>query len=479
MEDSKSEMSSISELPAERPSRFRRIRGWLLTVGILSLVAVGVVAMTNRGATAPPHPTAKQAAPNAVTVTTEHAVIRPVQRKVDVVGSLWGRDEIAVTSKVEGKILKIHHDVGDIVRPGDVLLEIDPTDYRLAAQETLRALDLELSRLNLRLPEPVPMPREGSQLEREMARLGMRNVPPSDFDATRLPSVQKAAAHQRQAIAKRDRVVKLAAAPTEEKEQAETEVAVSQAAYFQALIDAEAIVASVKLKKAALEIAMQRLLDTRVIVPDSPAAGKIRSLTSVEPNIEYVIGKRSVSAGEKVSTAANAPIFKLVVTDPLKLLVTVPERHLRDVKVDQIVEMFVESHANEPFRGLVSRIHPTVDRDNRTFEVEVQIPNSDRQWHAGSFVNGSILIRDEPAITVPEEALVTTGSASSIFVLRNSHAVEVPVAIGVRIEAPGPRHNRWWVEVRGNLKAGEDIITSGQTQLADGTPVKVRPNSMH
>ena len=57
---------------------------------------------------------------------------RSVRRTVSAVGSLYGRDEVNITPKVEGRVVKIHRDVGDVVRPGDVLLEIDPTDYQLA-----------------------------------------------------------------------------------------------------------------------------------------------------------------------------------------------------------------------------------------------------------------------------------------------------------------------------------------------------------
>ena len=56
--------------------------------------------------------------------------MQTIQRTVDVVGSFEGFEELTVTPKVDGRVIRINFDKGDIVRPGDVLIEIDPTDYR-------------------------------------------------------------------------------------------------------------------------------------------------------------------------------------------------------------------------------------------------------------------------------------------------------------------------------------------------------------
>src|SRR5262245_23343944 len=62
----------------------------------------------------------------AVAVTVEPVTPRPIQRGVGVVGTLFGQEEVVLSAKVDGRIVKIHHDVGDSVRPGTPLLELDP-----------------------------------------------------------------------------------------------------------------------------------------------------------------------------------------------------------------------------------------------------------------------------------------------------------------------------------------------------------------
>ncbi len=52
--------------------------------------------------------------------------IRSVQRSVESVGTLHGFEEITLSSKVEGRVIKIHYDLASVVKPGQVLLELDP-----------------------------------------------------------------------------------------------------------------------------------------------------------------------------------------------------------------------------------------------------------------------------------------------------------------------------------------------------------------
>jgi HAE1 family hydrophobic/amphiphilic exporter-1 len=80
-----------------------------------------------------------EAAP--VPVTVARVELRPVQRRVSVVGTLFGSERITVTPKVEGRVAAVHFEIGDRVPPGATLMEIDPTDYGLAIDEgRLKAL---------------------------------------------------------------------------------------------------------------------------------------------------------------------------------------------------------------------------------------------------------------------------------------------------------------------------------------------------
>src|SRR5690349_5899132 len=95
--------------------------------------------------------------PEAVAVTVMPATARPVQRSVEVVGTLYGDEDVTISSKVVGRVAAIYKDVGDRVAPGEVLAQILKTDNeRVLAQRQ-------------------------SAMQEVLARLGLKGMPPDDF----------------------------------------------------------------------------------------------------------------------------------------------------------------------------------------------------------------------------------------------------------------------------------------------------------
>ena len=81
---------------------------------------------------------------------------------------------------------------------------------------------------------------------------------------------------------------------------------------------------------------------------------------------------------------------------------------------------------------------------------------------------------------MPEEALVTFAGVTKVFVVRDGAAREVKVTPGVRLELQDGERTLHWLEVTAEpgakvkLTAGDQVVTSGQTQLSDGKAVRVR-----
>jgi RND family efflux transporter MFP subunit len=78
-------------------------------------------------------------------------VIRPVKvveiahtsaiRELQFSGSVKSRSEMPLGFRIAGKVTERLADIGDRVKPGDVLARIDPTDYRLAVNSAAASLD--------------------------------------------------------------------------------------------------------------------------------------------------------------------------------------------------------------------------------------------------------------------------------------------------------------------------------------------------
>ncbi len=406
----------------------------------LVLFLLMVVGCQPKAATSPEGPTESVAEPPPVSIRVAPVTIRPVERRVAVVGSLMGLEVITVTPKVEGRILATHFDVSDRVRPGDILLELDPTDYRLAVDESQRGLEQELARLDLLQP------------------------PGPEFDMEQLPTVERARLlleNAERQFARQKSLLETNAGARQTFEQAETDRKVADAGLRQARLEARTALASVRHRESQLAVAQQKLADTRVAVPQLAAEIDHVSVDS------FVISQRMVSVGEMVRAFPSTPVYELVVDDALKVRTMVPERYLAQVKLGLDVELRVEAYPEERFPGRVTRINPTINPLNRSFEVEAIVPNRDHRLRHGGFVKAEVIVdRAAQATTVPQVAITRFAGVSKVFRVRGDQVEEVEVHLGTQ--------GGEWVEVLGGLSAGDQIVTSGQSRLSDGARIVIQ-----
>ena len=422
-------------------------KGWMIFAGVAVVgAALGTAGAINHGGRNDPPAAAKAPAPTAqaerraaVSVTVAPVSFRSIQRSVDVVGTFCGQEEVLVTPEVDGRVVKVYHDLGDVVHVGDVLIDIDPTEHRLAVDEARKAL------------------------ESELAKVGVAELPSGPFDVNQLPSVIRAErrAQRRAKLARTRQLQERRIVPQEELEQTETDYRVAVANMQQMVLDAQAVLAMARHKHALLQTALKHLKDARVLVP-VPATVPDEQ----REKVEYSVAQRMISEGEMARRGTTSGIYKLVIDQTLKFQAAVPERYVGEVKVGLGVQLQVEAYADRTFEGTVARVSPMVDRLSRTFQIEALVPNKARELKAGGFAKAAILTRVDPqGKTVPVEALVSMVGVTKVFVVEKGAAHAVLVTPGVS--------GRGWVEVSGNLPAGSQVITSGHNNLAEGTLVTV------
>lgn len=444
----------------------KRAKWWMIAgAGVLAALAAGAVFGGLGSASHGDQPAiesgekAQAAQPSAVPVTLAPIVPRKVQRSVQVVGTFSGYDEVTVMAEVSGRVATVLHEVGDVVRPGDVLLEIDPTDYELAVEEMRRALELEAARVGI-----PPPPEAEFQAEKILAKL--RN----EFDLNKLPTVLRAKEQEDNAKARVERAKQLResnAVTAEEYEQRATDYQVALSTRLQAQMDGQAVVAGIKYKLVLLKIAERKLKHTKVAVP-TPTKRE-----GMPKDVEYAVAERKVTEGEmlKDSPGSSTATFELVMDKVLKLAAAVPERYVAQVRLGQKAEIRVEAFPGRVFAGVVNRVNPMVDRASRTFEVEVRVENAKRGLKAGGFGKIDILTHEDPdAWTVPIEAVVSFVGSTKVFVIRDGKAHAVLVT-------PGLEGQGWLEIVRSaspELRLQDQVVTSGLEKLAEGVPVRVR-----
>jgi multidrug efflux pump subunit AcrA (membrane-fusion protein) len=387
----------------------------------------------------------------------DRITLRPVQRSVSAVGSFLGFDEITVMAEVTGRVAKVFHDVGDIVKPGDVLMELDTIDLELELEQTRRALELEVVRLGIQVPEKPLSPPEIMELLKV-------------FQVETLPSLVRANQQERIAwwkLQRAEQLVQANAMSQEESQQRKMEYEVAKSTLDQAGYDAQGALAAIRHRVVLLRIAMRKLELATVQVP-TPTKRDF-----MPEDIQYAVVSREATEGEMLKDAPNSSTatFKLVMDGELKLDARVPERYSAEVKEGQDVQVRVDAYPDRVFAGKVVRINPMVDRTSRTFGVQIYVDNAQRELKAGGFAQAEILTRvDAQAWTVSSESVLTFAGSKRVFVVREGKAHSISVATGV--EGPG------WVELLhpegGDLKEGDILVRGGQDRLAEGTRVELR-----
>lgn len=370
-------------------------------------------------------------------ITAEPVRFQKLRRYVEAIGTIHGYEELTLAAKVDGRIKKIHHDMASRVAPGTLLLEIDPTDAKLAVDQAEQALQAEL------------------------ARWGFAQVPDASTDLQKLPTVQSARLKADLAQSKFQRLTSLQSANAvalEDLDQARSDAQVTDSDWRNQLLMAKHAAATAMLRASELQIAKQRLFDTQLIAPQPTL------IERPEDGI-YSISERLVAEGTMVRP--GDALFKLVLGKTVKLRLSLQEIHSGVVSVGQEVEVSTAA-IDHSLQGKVSRISPIIDPSTRTFVVEVEVPNDDFRLKPGGFAKAKILVGEQDHVaTIPLKGLDTFAGVQKIFVIEQGIAKEAQVQIG-------DQTNEWVEIIQPKLNEGAIIATSAQRILSDGSAVEIR-----
>lgn len=396
--------------------------------GISALISMLLLAgcQTERAATAASAKNAGGEAPaRSRTVKVASAAVGSISRTVEVNGTLAAQDQVAVAFKVAGRIDRLPVDLGDTVKPGQLLAGLDRTDFDLAVAQAAAALDQARARLGL-----------------------TANQADSRVDVERAPLVLQAKAALDEARLSRDRAQQMYDQKLISKadfDTADANFRIADGRHQDAIEEIRNRQATLSQRKTELQLARQRLADSEL---RAPIAGAVLA--------------REGSVGQYV--APGTSVVTIVKMSPLRLQLPVPERAAAGVRVGQSITLRLENDSNT-YSGVVSRLSPAIDPANRTLLVEATIPNESGRLKPGSFVQASLVTKaGEQAIFVPGSALVVFAGIEKVFLVEQGKSVERLVRTGRRDEGR--------IEIVEGLKAGDRVVVQ-PGNLVGGTPVEI------
>ncbi len=349
-------------------------------------------------------------------------------RSVVATGRIEPISQVEVKSKANGIIEALYVDVGDAVKPGQLLAELD--------KEQLQARMREAS-ANLQAAEAAQRAAEAQLAKSQVEAEG--------------PEVEFARrAHARAADLFEQKLI--APSVLDEARSAWEQAENRQRAARNALGIARANVAEAAAKVAQARAAAER------------AREELANSTLRSP-ISGIVLTRDVEIGSPVSSILNLGssatlVMRLGDIDRVFVRGKVDEADIGRVREGQPARIAVETFRDQSFEGTVTQISPMgMEKDNvTTFEVEVSILNPGNRLKANMTANAEIVLEEFPdSLLVPESAVGYDQQRRPYVEVPDAKADSgrrrVPVKLGVG--------NGTKTQVTGGLKEGDTVILPG------------------
>jgi Cu(I)/Ag(I) efflux system membrane fusion protein len=199
----------------------------------------------------------------------------------------------------------------------------------------------------------------------------------------------------------------------------------------------------------------QRLMN--LDVPEAAIAA-IEKSRNVPTSIEWTSPRDGIvlerSAIEGMRVQPGGVMFRIADHSVMWALIDVAERDLGMISKGQAVTVRARSFPGREFSGKVEVIYPEINKETRTARIRVELPNPDLVLLHDMYVDAEIDTGSgEPVLTVPESAVMDTGSRQAVFVDKGQGRFEPrEVKLGQR--------GSGYVEIRQGVADGEPVVVS-------------------
>lgn len=200
-----------------------------------------------------------------------------------------------------------------------------------------------------------------------------------------------------------------------------------------------------------------------------------------------VIGLRNVFLGQYLQPGTD--IARLEDTRMMRLRFTVPQTDIAKIAIGQAVKINVDAYPEQPFNGRITAIEPAVNFQSGLIQVQADIPNNDGQLRSGMFARASIILpAQENQLVLPQSAITFTLYGQNVYLIKKHQEkvknqdddkeqkiVEVLRVEPVVIKTGERRGND--VHVLSGIKAGDQVVLSGQVRLSNNSKVRIVQDS--
>ena len=362
-----------------------------------------------------------------------------LSKELDLTGDVVATRTVVIRNSVEGPVAFCPWREGDSVTKGELLVKIDRPMYQAEMLASRAAVEVARARLadltaGVRKEEQVKAAQKVRQLK----------------------SLAKFAKKDRDRVA---RLVETGALPEEALEKASL-------AYIKAdadLISARETYQILKSGPTRNDIDVQTALVKETEARLAIARAKLEECTINAP-FDGIITRVEAMPGDLAS--ARSALLTMMDTSSIVVRFNVPESESAMLNRKTPILISYDALGSKPYPAQILRVYPQIDPKTRTRTVE-SVPESAHNLVPGMFARVRLTTQKAvDTIVVPEKVVLTMENGSSAaFVVKDLVSEKRSIKLGIE--------NGSCIQVLEGIRAGEQVIISGQEKLKPGTRVKL------
>ncbi len=421
---------------------------------------------------------------DVITVKSLSIKTSKMEPAIKTSGTLEFFEKVNIASKTSGRIEKFYVREGDIIRKGQILVQMERLPLQLEMKRQKAALDAANAQYGLA--------RERYENARRAIEIKLKEI---SKQVTTVKELKAGLDKMRITYERKKKVFDTGGISREEIETIRTELITREARYLRANTDLEIayvgyrnkdirakgykvpkssaaryrllVNINTRIQKAELAVARSGIRSAKAALDNTRVLLKE---TSIRSPIQGIVAARNSSVGEEVRGGAavnpTEAIMVLVNISRVFAVVNIRETEIKDVERGMPLEFTVDVYPKRKFRARIHIVSPIVDGKTHTGQLKALLANPGMKLKPGMFLRGRIVTgKPRKAVLVPSTALLPSDAGKAFaFVIRDSKVYKVQVSVGEQ------RDDR--IEVKSGLKSGDIIALEKFSQLRDGLTVR-------
>jgi multidrug resistance efflux pump len=246
------------------------------------------------------------------------------------------------------------------------------------------------------------------------------------------------------------------------RKEAQARVASAKAAIVKAQADRDKAAADVDAAKARHQVARE----------DVGRVDALLGYTRIKAPFDGVVTSRSANTGDFVTGTDRSALFTVAKTDPVRVVIKVPEADAGLVDVGQDVKIAVQTLGGAERTGKVVRTSWALEQGSRTLRSEIDLPNPEGHVRPGMYVYGRLTVKLPEGWAVPTAAVGKVSDQPVIYLVEGGKAVRVQAQL-VRGDAQYTQVRRYkrpgaadWTDI-----TGTESVATPASGLSDGQAI--------